>query len=856
MINQVGVDNHGTTLLAATGLPPHTHDDDPERGVRTAGALALTLERLGWRVAIGVTTGRALCNLLGNRVRRGYTIIGDMVNMAARLCTAGGGGEHVSVLCDAPTVEATRRRIEYGEPLELTVRGKTRPITAYRPAGRRVVATAPGTMAFGRPREHRAIRAAIESVAAGKSHAVAIQAEPGMGKSRLLSEAVSLARDRGIRCVGGAGDAIEHAGPYHAWRRVFAELLEVDDRPPMAEREQQVLRALGPARQELAPLLDVVLNLDLPDTPRTERLQNERRVQASRQFLLSLLADAAAEPLMVGIDDAHWLDSASWTLLRELLRRGPPVLTVVATRPVGTLTPEYAQLLADPATVLIELTPLATDDAVELACSRLGVATLADAVADVIVDREGGNPLFVEEIAHALRDAQLIDVVDGVCSVAAGADLRDLAMPGTVESVIANRMDGLEPRSRSSSTVPFRGPSQAVTQVDRAARLLEQTRDRQPHRLVAADQGAERHARREVEVQADRVERVPVEHRRVVAAGHPRELVGLVAHPAGEQVPEAPVEDEAAVDLVGGKELAQIRALHLRHPGDELVEHGGQQGVDVLPALGPAEVVGDVHMVGQVDIAKLLPAHVVEVLRLPHEEGPPCNLSLFSISERTRGWLDMKRMPPSSQNTPGMPGGSTDSSRPPRRGPPTTAARVDPMRRGDGFPARRADAPLRRTRARFRTATCSPFIGCGRKAVRPRKESQMDPENLRAVPLFASMDAQDLRRIATFATEDSAPTGATLMREGDYSNEMVAIESGTATVIQEGRTVASLGPGDVFGERGVLTRDLRNASVVAASPMRLVRLTNWDVKRLPQETRKRLAELVQSRQSAASTDAG
>ena len=132
----------------------------------------------------------------------------------------------------------------------------------------------------------------------------------------------------------------------------------------------------------------------------------------------------------------------------------------------------------------------------------------------------------------------------------------------------------------------------------------------------------------------------------------------------------------------------------------------------------------------------------------------------------------------------------------------------------------------------------------------------MDPENLRAVPLFASMDEQDLRRIATFATEDSAPTGATLMREGDYSNEMVAIESGTATVIQEGRTVASLGPGDVFGERGVLTRDLRNASVVAASPMRLVRLTNWDVKRLPQETRKRLAELVQSRQSAASPDAG
>jgi CRP-like cAMP-binding protein len=132
----------------------------------------------------------------------------------------------------------------------------------------------------------------------------------------------------------------------------------------------------------------------------------------------------------------------------------------------------------------------------------------------------------------------------------------------------------------------------------------------------------------------------------------------------------------------------------------------------------------------------------------------------------------------------------------------------------------------------------------------------MDPENLRAVPLFASMEEHDLKRIATFATEDSVPAGATLMREGDYSNEMVAIESGTASVIQDGRAITSLGPGDVFGERGVLMRDLRNASVVAASPMRLIRLTNWDVKRLPPETRVRLAELVRSRTPSAATDGG
>jgi CRP/FNR family cyclic AMP-dependent transcriptional regulator len=125
----------------------------------------------------------------------------------------------------------------------------------------------------------------------------------------------------------------------------------------------------------------------------------------------------------------------------------------------------------------------------------------------------------------------------------------------------------------------------------------------------------------------------------------------------------------------------------------------------------------------------------------------------------------------------------------------------------------------------------------------------MDPENLRAVPLFASMSEPDLRRIATFATEDSAPPGATLMREGDYSNDMVAIESGTADVVRDGRTIGSLGPGDVFGEIGVIEKTQRTATVVASSPMRLVRLTSWDVKRLPRETRYRLIALAEERLS-------
>jgi len=125
----------------------------------------------------------------------------------------------------------------------------------------------------------------------------------------------------------------------------------------------------------------------------------------------------------------------------------------------------------------------------------------------------------------------------------------------------------------------------------------------------------------------------------------------------------------------------------------------------------------------------------------------------------------------------------------------------------------------------------------------------MDPENLRAVPLFASMEETDIRRIATFANEDSAPEGATLVREGDFSNDMVAIETGTADVLRGGEKVGSLTAGDVFGEIGVLGKENRTATIVATSPMRLIRLDSWNVKRLPPEVREQMARLVEARRA-------
>lgn len=108
----------------------------------------------------------------------------------------------------------------------------------------------------------------------------------------------------------------------------------------------------------------------------------------------------------------------------------------------------------------------------------------------------------------------------------------------------------------------------------------------------------------------------------------------------------------------------------------------------------------------------------------------------------------------------------------------------------------------------------------------------MDAERLRAIPVFASLDPETLKGIATFATESSVPAGKHLVKEGDYAYEFMAIEEGEADVIRGGETVATLGPGDFFGEIAVLEKTLRTASVVATTPMRLVTLSHWDLKRV------------------------
>ena len=129
----------------------------------------------------------------------------------------------------------------------------------------------------------------------------------------------------------------------------------------------------------------------------------------------------------------------------------------------------------------------------------------------------------------------------------------------------------------------------------------------------------------------------------------------------------------------------------------------------------------------------------------------------------------------------------------------------------------------------------------------------MDASRLKSIPLFEEVGDEELAQIAPFATEVSVEEGRELVREGDFSYEFMAIEEGEAEVTRAGEHVADLGPGDFFGEMGLLERTLRNATVTAKTPVRLVTLTGWDLKRVERsapQAMERIRSVLEERRQA------
>ena len=426
-------------------------------------------QRLGLR--IGLNSGAVVVGKIGDNLRMDYTAIGDTTNVAARLQ---GLAEPGTVLASESVWRATLRWVEFEALGPRTLKGKTEPLPVFRAvaAHREWRESRSGTVGaegaeptpiVGRDAELSAIRNRIDRLAEHEGAILTLVAGPGLGKSRLAAEAVRMAHERGFDCFEGSclsfGRAISYWPFREAIRRHFG--IGEDDPEDIAwERLRSGVGFLFPAGvDDLLPYVGTLLALHLP----VEYMERTRYLdglamgqQVYRSCLRLLECMAHQRPLLVVLEDWHWADDSSVELLSHLLTlaRRAPILFLVAMRseegrPALALKEALdrdAELRACNTT--ITLSPLPPEHSVRVAVNLLAGGVMSSAVRGLLLDRAGGNPLFMEEIVRALIASGAIGCNVSSAQWETTALLAESPLPTTIEGIIVGRIDRLEDEAK------------------------------------------------------------------------------------------------------------------------------------------------------------------------------------------------------------------------------------------------------------------------------------------------------------------------------------------------------------------------------------------------------------------------
>ena len=457
-VNKITLAEKGVSLLAAFGLPPFSHEDDPLRGVLAAQDIKSAITELGLDCFIGITTGRVFCGVIGNEQRREYTINGDAVNLAARLMSASAlglsmpDGTSATILTDTSTYESSKNRINFSALAPINVRGKAQPQAVFVPQARHAkdMGKIALTDMIGREEERFALAEALRALITKESKAIIIEGEAGLGKSRLVEEAFRQAAAMNVNVLIGLSESIEQTTPYHIWKNIAATIFEIEPQADISEQRIQFEKTIkgNASLAERAPLLNVLLPFDLPENDFTKNITGEARASAMHEIIVEHLEKLAVKiPTALVIEDVNWLDSGSWALLILVAQRVKPILILITMRPMSVPPPLEFTILRDlPFTRFLQLMPLGNTDIETLLCQRLKVRQLPEQLVTFIRNKAEGYPFYSEELVYALRDGGILQINDNQCTLSSTAgNLETLNLPGSLEGVITSRIDKMPP---------------------------------------------------------------------------------------------------------------------------------------------------------------------------------------------------------------------------------------------------------------------------------------------------------------------------------------------------------------------------------------------------------------------------
>lgn len=494
-VNKLDVAEEGVKLLAIFGAPT-AYEDHAERGARAALAMQAALSEVNLvieallhegdldppahstapvaflRQRIGLNPGVVFAGNVGSAARKEYTVMGDAVNVAARVMNAAGWGE---VWCSAALATAAARMVCAPQGVA-TLKGKSAPLELCRVDGERDEHNAGMSPRetfmplIGRRDELAQLAAELEAAIGGAGRTVRLVGEAGVGKSRLVAALIEQARQRRVRVVSATCFSFTASIPYAAWGELLKSLCSLaagESSEVRAAKIAEHLAALGPDMAEWLPLLGDLVRLDVPDNRLTRGLDPQLRQERRFDLIERLLVHAAAaSPLLVVFEDLHWVDPISLDLWHHVAQNvaAHPILLLGVHRPAPVLGGD------DCATVL-DLRELPATDSDRMVEMLAGEVSLPETLRRQIAARAAGNPLFLAELLRA--------VLDRLSADRAALNSVD-SLPDSLNGLLLARIDRLDEQARGvlrvasviGQRIPF-GVLHAVQASDRVALLRQ-----------------------------------------------------------------------------------------------------------------------------------------------------------------------------------------------------------------------------------------------------------------------------------------------------------------------------------------------------------------------------------------------